>query len=141
MKKYILIYITLIMMAFNACKSQKANQSGVKEVVLENTRWKLTTLDGEKIKTPRGGKEIFISLSNKRLEGYAGCNGIGGEYTVNEGTLKFSGVISTKMACSKLDTENKFVAALEKTESYSIKGNILSLKTSDDSSLNFEAVK
>ena len=131
-----------LLLIFNACKTHKISQGqGTSELGLENTKWKLVKLDGETIKTPKGAKDIYIYLNNKKLEGFAGCNGIGGEYTINENNLKFTGLLGTKMACPKLNIENKFFQALERTESYSIKENLLSLKTSDDSTLSFEAIK
>ena len=52
---------------------------------LENTYWKLMTLDNESVETPEGAREIHFVLNrdNFRLSGFAGCNQLTGNYRLD----------------------------------------------------------
>jgi len=139
MKNYFLIGFIALIFSFNACKSHKTNQHG-NGPFLENTRWKLTKLDAESISTPASGKEIYIQFNKGKIDGFSGCNKIGGKYKTSDNSLKITDIISTKMACPEMKMENTFTQALSKTESYTLKDKILSLTSSDNSIIIFEAM-
>ncbi len=139
MKKYILFGFIALLFSFSACKSHKTNQQG-NGTSLENIRWKLTKLDAETISTPTNGKEIYIQLNKGKIDGFSGCNKIGGKYKINDNNLKITDIISTKMACPEMKLENTFTQALSKTESYTLKDKTLSLTSSDNSIIIFEAM-
>jgi copper homeostasis protein (lipoprotein) len=99
------------------------------KATLAETKWKLITLNG-KVVTKNGKKDNFIKLNSKdgRFTAFAGCNSMMGSYVMPSAFgLSFSGVAMTRMACPNMDLEARFSKALEATDRYTIKDNILKL--------------
>lgn len=112
---------------------------------LTETYWKLIELNGNRVPPPAENvREIHIVLRNDeaRVTGFAGCNAITGTYIVQEGwRLKFAQIGSTLMACERMEIEKAFGEMLERIDSYSIKGDNLSLNKARMAPLaRFEAV-
>lgn len=70
-----------------ACASSAADP----EKTFESGRWEGT------------GPE-YLSLSDGKVSGNDGCNGIGGRYTEQGGRISITMGLSTKMACPEVDT-------------------------------------
>lgn len=86
----------------------------------DGTKWILDKIDGESIKT----EQAFISFDteNERFGGKGGCNGMGGNLSVEGSKIKMSEIISTKMYCEGLsEIENRFIVRLEQTTRFLIK--------------------
>lgn len=99
------------------------------KATLAETKWKLITLNG-KVVTQKGKKDYFLKLNSKdgKFSAYAGCNSIMGNYVMPSAFgLSFSNMAMTKMACPGMVLENLFSKALEETDRYTIKDNILKL--------------
>ncbi|MFN5515460.1 MAG: META domain-containing protein [Cyanobacteriota bacterium] len=99
---------------------------------LTNTYWKLTELRGRPISPGAEQKReihLILQTQNNRVQGFAGCNRFQGEYTLEEktGYLRFSPLMTTKMACPALNLETEFLKALEMADSFSIKGDSFTL--------------
>jgi uncharacterized lipoprotein YbaY/heat shock protein HslJ len=111
---------------------------------LTGTYWKLTSVGGEHVETPEGGREAHLVLeaAEHRVRGHGGCNSFfGGFETGDESSLRFGGVGSTMMACAEgMDTERAFLDALGETTRYEIRGETLSLFADDRLLARFEAV-
>lgn len=93
-------------------------------------KWKLTELNGKPVADKVNGKEPFLELqeTDKRYTASAGCNGIGGQFTLSEnGRIKFLQGVSTMMACENMEVETQLKNALIAADNYSINGTILSL--------------
>ncbi|MEK8180135.1 copper resistance protein NlpE N-terminal domain-containing protein [Flavobacterium buctense] len=100
------------------------------KVTLAETKWKLITLNG-KVVEHKGKKDYFLKLNSKdgRFSAYAGCNSMMGSYVMPSAFgLSFSNVAMTRMACPNMDLETRFSKALEETDRYTIKDNILKLQ-------------
>lgn len=70
---------------------------GSKPVQLAGTRWVITAINGKKpISNTRA---TTLSFTEDRISGNAGCNSFGGGYTIADGVLSASQMISTRMAC------------------------------------------
>jgi heat shock protein HslJ len=67
------------------------------------------------------------------VTGNAGCNGLGGSYTVEGDLVTFSEVVSTLMACDdpRMEQEDAVVQALSGTATFKIEGNTLTLTNND----------
>lgn len=100
--------------------------------------WKLTAVKGEAVsnfqkaisEAPAMGKEPHMKLKvlDSKVSGNGGCNGYGGTYTLGAGNkIRFSPIISTKMACYKLNIENAFFSVFEFVDHYEAKGGTLVL--------------
>jgi heat shock protein HslJ len=61
---------------------------------------------------------IFLNFkADSSFNGNAGCNNISGKYILKGTSIKLSNIISTKMACDKLEQETAFLRLLEETVS------------------------
>lgn len=85
-----------------------------------------------------------VSLQMNRdgtFTGKGGCNNIRGTYVLKGSSIKFSNIISTKMACANLEQETAFLQLLEGTVSaFSVTGNQLLLRDGS-SNILFMATK
>jgi heat shock protein HslJ/uncharacterized lipoprotein NlpE involved in copper resistance len=96
---------------------------------LTNTYWKLTILNNKSIKQTNNTKrEAHIILSQGKLRGNSGCNGIGGSYILDKDKLSFSdkGVMMTRMFC-KQSREEEFLEAMRNMYKYKIEGEYLNI--------------
>jgi heat shock protein HslJ len=138
MKK--IFFLALIL--FFQCKSSSSTKHGG-TASLENTYWKLVEMNGMPLETPDNAKEVHMVLSHsdgeRRIKGFAGCNGLGGNYTVTGDKIKFN-TITTKMACDRLDVENFLTGALGSATNYKITGETLELFEGETMLAHFESV-
>lgn len=94
---------------------------------LSENKWLLTEIYGKAVNN-KSGKDYFINLDSKSgsFVAFAGCNNVKGNYVMTKpGNLSLTKMISTKMACSDMKTENEFMAALSKTDNYMVEGDML----------------
>ena len=145
MRNILMLLLTLIMVS---CSNKTINKNeNSKEVAtkidsknLFKTKWKLIELRGNKIENTKFTLDFF---EENRFAAFAGCNNLGGEYKV-ENTFKitFSKVISTRMACEDMKTEQEFSKVLEMTDNFIVDGKILSLNKGRMTPLaRFELIK
>jgi copper homeostasis protein (lipoprotein) len=101
------------------------------DVSLTGTYWKLIEIRGQKVQPATGSKSeahIILHPGENRVTGSSGCNSITGTFEINEKLgLVFSGMASTRMACPEMETENEFISMIQRIDSYSIRGDTLSL--------------
>lgn len=67
-----------------------------------NGKWVLKSLAGREVSAEDFARELpYMEFDDKqgRMNGYDGCNRVGGGYTITDNTLKFAALFSTKMAC------------------------------------------
>jgi heat shock protein HslJ len=139
MKNLLLMFLFLVLLH---CKPTEKNMS---TATLENTYWKLLEVNGRPLLTPADAREVHMILTNedagRRLKGFAGCNNMGGSYTVNGDMIRFT-VISTKMMCSpdRMEPENFLFDVLNNADHFKIKGERLELYKGDTRLTVFESV-
>jgi heat shock protein HslJ len=109
---------------------------------LLDTGWQLVSYGEPDNQTPviEGSSISLTFASNIQIEGNGGCNGYGGNYTVDGDSISFSEVVSTLMACAEDDItqqESNYFSALNTATSYEIAGNQLIVTTSDGQELHF----
>jgi len=70
--------------------------------VLQNTYWKLMTLNNASVESPQGTRELHLVLNSQdmRVKGFSGCNGFSGEYVLEGPKISFERVAGTMMACA-----------------------------------------
>ena len=108
--------------------------------------WKLKTLEGKEIKmADNQEREIFFTLKSQdnRVTGFAGCNSISGEYSLEEGNrIRFSHMATTMKMCPDVQiNESEFLQIFELADNYTINGDELSLNVGRRAPLAvFEAV-
>lgn len=136
MKKNLFTLLIGTTVLFSACSNLKkasteTSQSDKKEVtMITNKKWQLVELGGKPVAASINGKTPFIELldEDKRFSASAGCNGLGGTFTIaNNGQIKFTQGMSTMMFCDNMEIETEFKKVLELADNYTINGNTLSL--------------
>jgi len=100
-------------------------------VALEGTEWHLIAFgDEDMVNYQPDVATITATFADNQLSGNAGCNGYGGDYTIEGSTLMLSPIISTLMACADETvgtTESAYFAALASVGDYAIAGNLLTI--------------
>jgi len=105
--------------------------------------WVLEELNGFKVFVTDFQKElprIEINSAENKFMGFGGCNAISGSIFYEKDLLRFSKVISTLMACAQGNKEGEFIKALQRTTTYSIGDNRLTLSNSSKKLLVFRKV-
>jgi heat shock protein HslJ len=93
---------------------------------LRGTAWKLQALqtaDGPTLIQPPGRPpELLLATDSERLSGNSGCNRVLGGFQLAGDQLRFSQLISTKMACAAdvMAFEQQYLKALEQVRQWSI---------------------
>lgn len=100
-------------LSFFGCQNDKTSllDNGTKE-------WSLTYLAG--IESNNIANRPTMHLDGKKVFGYGGCNRYFGEVEIDNSSVSFLQIASTKMACLDNDIEQHYFAMLEKVASYSI---------------------
>jgi heat shock protein HslJ len=138
--KSLVFFLFLLVISCSAGKpGMQKNKEAVKNKVAVDQKitdkyWKLIELSGNKI-TMNGihhdDAHFIIQADTNRVIGYGGCNSFNGNCILSDGNkIRFSKLLSTKMACSNLDIENEFFKVLESADNYSLTGDTLSLNKS-----------
>jgi heat shock protein HslJ len=135
--------ITLLLLSFALfqCKSTSQN---VSTATLENTYWRLAEMNGKPIVTPADSKEVHMILTStgneKRVKGFAGCNSMGGGFTLDGNKIHFT-TISTKMFCQdRMEVEDFFFKVLSNADTYKINGEELYLYQGETKIASFKSV-
>lgn len=108
--------------------------------------WKLKTLEGKDMKmADNQEREIFFTLKSQdnRVTGFAGCNSISGEYTLEKGNrIRFKQMATTMKMCPDVNVkESEFLKIFELADNYTINNDELHLNVGRRAPLAvFEAV-
>lgn len=133
MKRYNFIYVAVLIMLLASCAVRKP--SGHEVAVLVGKQWQLVELHGEVVPAKVNGKMPFLKLeeANGRYSASGGCNGIGGEYTLQKNNgIAFSRGMSTMMACPEMQVENGLRTLFEAVDTYMVNENTLILSKGKD---------
>jgi heat shock protein HslJ len=107
-------------------------------VTLSGIDWKLTRIENRDVNS-NSKAVIRFDEQNRRVSGNGGCNGFGGNLSVNGSSLRVSQVISTKMFCEQgSDVENRFFNQLERVTRYDLNNGKLQLFNGSRIVLEFE---
>ena len=125
--KHMRILSLLILVAalgLSSCKTKKpvAEKPFGKDPALENVRWQLTEINGAAPQGLPAGKNIdlvFEGASNT-FGGSSGCNQCNGMYTTQDDLIKLQMMAVTKMACENMQTEQAWLALMEKIDHYAL---------------------
>lgn len=139
------IWFACVVFGLFQCKTAKPSSDTSSTATLLNTYWRLTEMNGEALQTPAGVREVHIILSHAdqedKIKGFAGCNNIGGTFKQDGQKLTFS-AFSTRMMCppEQMKVEDFLLKALTATDTYEIKGEILTLLEGQTVVGRFESV-
>jgi heat shock protein HslJ len=129
MNKILFAFTLIFAFAFVACSSSKKTKNNIPTATLTNTYWKLTQANDRPVTTPDNSRDVHIRfmIDGNRLQGYAGCNGLGGNYVLSGNNGIRISAITTKMYCDRMVTENFLTDAITKADNYRVTGEKLSL--------------
>jgi heat shock protein HslJ/uncharacterized membrane protein len=105
--------------------------------------WVLEKLNGNAVLPVDFMKELpnlEINSSTNNFMGFAGCNRMNGTLFFERGLLRFTNVITTRMACPPSNNEAEFLKALQSATSYHIENGRLQLSNSSGEKLVFRKV-
>ncbi|WOD44569.1 META domain-containing protein [Hwangdonia lutea] len=108
--------------------------------------WKIKTLDGKEVTLAENQeREIFFTLKTQdnKVTGFAGCNTVSGEYTLEKGNrIRFKNMATTLKACPDVAVnEAEFLKIFELADNYTVNNDVLSLNVGKRAPLAvFEAV-
>ncbi len=89
--------------------------------------WLVTSLRGRPLSA--GVRATLKIESNGSVSAHSGCNGMGGQATIRDNTIRFGPLVGTMMACPepRMQVENQFRAALEATRNWRVERGALVL--------------
>jgi heat shock protein HslJ len=113
----------------NTSSPTAASPLATPTAALYETRWVLRQVGTQPVAVPAGGQEPYLLLRHKgNAEGQGSCNRFrGSAFTDSTKSLTFSPLLSTRMSCPAIATEQAFTQALAATHSYRISGDTLQL--------------
>jgi heat shock protein HslJ len=132
-KKYLLTLL-ILSLAISACSAQRSEEPAASLI----GAWKLTSYGPASSPTPAAeDTEAGLTFNEDgTVAGNSGCNGFGGNYTVEGAQVTFSEIVSTLIACEEplMSQEEAVLKVLTDATTYQIEGNTLTL-TNDDIAL------
>ncbi|MEO6588400.1 MAG: META domain-containing protein [Pyrinomonadaceae bacterium] len=110
---------------------------------LENTTWRWESSQNLRNKLTIDKPENYqIEFSsNGDLGVKADCNGGGGSYEANDDNLKISSLIRTQIFCGEQSHDTRFVRGLENAQTFKIEGNMLTIKSANDTMKFFKVIR
>ncbi|MEJ7680492.1 MAG: META domain-containing protein [Segetibacter sp.] len=109
-----------------------------------NDIWVLESINNKKLSVPdfsKGLPRIEINIAQQKLFGHIGCNNINGAIEVQGKKIRFGYLVSTKMACSNIEFENRYLNSLSnQTIPYFIEPGRLHLQVNTDSTFIYRKI-
>jgi len=131
------LFLLVIIIFFSSCSSTPQVN-----IPLKYTYWSLTHIKAKEIKNHPSQSEIHLifHINGDTLHGNDGCNRLISQYLINEGTIVFLGLSSSKMACAAGSSQShQFTEALEQVDTYKIEQSTMVLFFEKQEILRFEA--
>ena len=126
--KKLLLTLLVISLAISACAAQESSASLI-------GAWKLTSYGPADSQTPAvPDTDAGLTFNEDgTVTGNSGCNGLGGDYTVEGDQITFGEFVSTLIACEDpiMTQEGAMQQVLNGTATYTIEGNTLTLTNND----------
>jgi heat shock protein HslJ len=126
--KKVLLTLFVISLALSACAAQESSEALI-------GAWKLTAYGPAGAPTPAvEGVDAGLTFNEDgTVSGTSGCNGLGGDYTVEGNQITFGEFVSTLMACDEpiMQQEEAAHKVMTGTATYKIEGNTLTITNND----------
>lgn len=97
--------------------------------------WIISSVNGTELGKQEKTPFLAFNVEEKTVHGNASCNIVNGGFTQEEskaGSLKFSQMLSTMMACPNMDTERMILEALNKVAGFTLNQDKSSLSLLDE---------
>lgn len=80
-------------------------------------KWIVTRMFRERKDPPENLKDVTLSFADSSFAGNAPCNSIAGDIVIIGTHVRFRNIISTRMACEKMEQEKEFIQLLQNSVS------------------------
>jgi len=129
--KKLLLTLFILSLAISACSDQATEEPAASLI----GSWQLTSYGpvGSPVPAVEDTEAGLTFNGDGTVAGNSGCNGFGGNYTVEGDQVTFSEIVSTLMACEdpRMTQEEAVFKVLTDTATYKIDGNTLTLTNND----------
>ena len=127
-----ILLISLLSFVLVGCGSKKVAKDETNDQIITEKYWKLITLEGQDVTMAESQeRETFFMLKGKdnTLNGFAGCNNIMGEFSLEDGNrIRFTNMATTLIMCPDVDVnESDFMKVFELTNNYTLYNDTLKL--------------
>jgi len=123
MKNLFRISMMAVLIVFAACDSSKKTAKSSENKKLDGV-FSIANVKGKTLSDK--GLELTFDAESNSFSGKTECNGISGNYTINDNSISFGPIIATRMYCEgKMDAEKNISDALSKASMYRIENNLL----------------
>lgn len=139
--RYLLSMSFIFLMSCSSTKQTADAKKPATAANLKGTNWTLSAIPDFKMETLKKPAILHFD-SAAAINGFSGCNGFGGSYTVDGNKLKMSNILGTMMACMPgMKTESSMYKALNNTDNYKISNGKLVLMQGDKMLAEFTPLK
>jgi heat shock protein HslJ len=129
-KKYLLALL-IMSLVISACSAQGTDEPSASLI----GSWNLTSYGptGSPVAVVEDSEAGLTFNEDGTIAGTSGCNGFGGNYTVEGDQVTFSEVVSTLIACEEplMSQEEAVLRVLTNTASYAVEGNTITLTNNE----------
>jgi len=113
MNKYVYIILALILAGLaTGCKSKTTAMTTFSDL---DGEWNIIEMNGNALNPEETHQLMVFDTSRQTLSGNAGCNRMSGKIDYNESQkniIKFSRIVSTRMACMDMKYEDELLKTL-----------------------------
>jgi heat shock protein HslJ len=124
-----------------ACNSTKTPSANATEKTIAGINWNLKKIHSSSGVVVINNPNAFIKFDAEKNSagGKGGCNSFGSNYNINNASINFKNVFSTKMFCEKFQKEeDEFFKQLEKVNRYDVVDGKLFLYQDNELLLEFD---
>lgn len=141
MKYFFFTFCIGLIVGCNTSKPASGNAGEIEQLYMY--RWELIELNGKPFeKTDQMDPHLVFSLDDHKVDGSPGCNHLSGSFKLSEDhRIKFSTMVTTKMACPDTRIEYDFLQVLGQADSWTIENTTLKLRTDDRLVAQFKGTK
>ena len=105
-------------------------------------KWNITSIDNKPINAKGIKKDYYVVFGkNRKFQAFAGCNKIGGDFTLQKEKINIRNIVSTEMACAEMEIENTLIKTLEEVDNIIQNNQIMYLRKKGETLIKFEAQK
>lgn len=91
------------------------------KMILNSGEWKLIEVNGQPVDSVNGQIPFIKFDESDRISGTAGCNRFSSDFKLEKGNrIRFSSVLSTKMACIDMSVEDRLFPILAEADNYNL---------------------
>ncbi len=105
-------------------------------------KWKITSINDKPVSSKGIKKDYYVYFGkDRKFNAFAGCNNIGGDYSIKGDKIKMSNIIATEMACAEMEMEQMLLKSLAKVDNIIQNNQYMYLRKKGEVLIKFEAQK